>query len=165
MPNLQGLKQAVPWYALAVLVIALDLWTKALATAQLNYAQPVEITGFFNLTLLHNTGAAFSFLSEAGGWQKWFFTGIATVVSLLLIGWIALLPAGKKLEACALGLILGGALGNLYDRVTLGYVVDFLDFHWQGRHWPAFNVADMAIFAGAVLLVVDMFRAGKKRDA
>lgn len=150
-----GFVYACRWYGIAVLVIVLDQLTKNWASAELTYATPYVITDFFNFTLLHNKGAAFSFLSDAGGWQRWFFTIVAAVVSAVLAVWLIRLPVHKRMEAIAIALVLGGALGNLYDRVMLGYVVDFLDFHINQRHWPAFNIADSAICVGAVLLIVD----------
>ncbi|MEH6518568.1 MAG: signal peptidase II [Halioglobus sp.] len=154
MPN--GLL-AFRWYALAAVVIAFDYYTKGLATAELQYARPVEIFSWFNLTLLHNTGAAFSFLSDAGGWQRWMFSGFAAVISVVLVVWLFRLPRGQTLLALALGLILGGALGNLWDRVTLGYVVDFISVHYAGYYFPAFNIADSAVSVGAGCLILDSF--------
>ena len=121
------------------------------------YGEGEFITSFFNLVRAHNYGAAFSFLSDAGGWQRWAFSLLAAVISVVIALWIARLPVQRKLEGLALALILGGALGNLYDRLTLGYVVDFLDFHWSASHLPAFNIADSGISVGAVLLILDGF--------
>lgn len=146
------------WLSLAVLV--LDLWSKSLVVAHLHLYQRIEVLPFFNITLAYNSGAAFSFLAEAGGWQRWFFTAIAVVASVVIIGWLLKLR-GERLVGTALALVLGGALGNLWDRVTLGHVVDFFDFHWAGYHFPAFNVADSAITVGAILLILDMLRGGK----
>ena len=157
----KGMPVAV-YYALALFLLALDLWTKALATAHLHYAEPVVLTGFFNLTLLHNTGAAFSFLSTAGGWQHWLFGGIASIISVVLVVWIYRAPATAILLKLALALILSGALGNLWDRVTLGYVVDFIQWHYNDYYWPAFNIADAAISVGAVAMVIDSFRASSR---
>ena len=145
-------------YGLALVALVLDQLTKWLATDLLDYANPVVLTSFFNFTLLHNTGAAFSFLSDAGGWQRWMFGLVALVVSGVLVVWIARLPKHKLWEGCALGLVLGGALGNLLDRALLGYVVDFIVFHYQNYYWPAFNIADSAICIGAAMLVIDLFR-------
>lgn len=145
------------WYALALVVVAFDLYTKNVASSSLQYARPVEVFSWFNLTLQHNTGAAFSFLSEAGGWQRWFFTVIAVVISVALSVWLYLLPRGQWLLGLSLGLILGGAIGNLWDRVTLGYVVDFISVHYQGWYFPAFNIADSAISVGAVCMLLDSF--------
>jgi len=144
------------WLALAILVVALDQATKLLATGMLEYASPVRVMPFLNWTLLHNTGAAFSFLSDAGGWQRWFFTLLAAVVSGVLVVWIFRLRGPLHLQKFSLALILGGALGNLWDRVVLGYVVDFIQLHYQQTYFfPAFNIADSAITLGAVFLVAD----------
>ena len=146
------------WLWLAALVLVLDLSTKALATAMLTYANPVPVLPSFNLTLLHNTGAAFSFLANADGWQRWFFVVLALVVSTVLIGWLRKLKANETWTAIAIVLILGGALGNVYDRVVHGYVVDFLHFYWQDWHFPAFNIADTGITIGAGMMILDLFR-------
>lgn len=143
------------WTWLSVLVIVLDQITKQLATASLNYAEPVAVMPLFNLTLMHNTGAAFSFLSQAGGWQRWFFAAIALLVSTGIIFWLKRLSSDKLWEAVALALVMGGAIGNVVDRIIYGYVIDFLDFYYGAWHWPAFNVADMAIVAGAAILIID----------
>jgi len=150
------------FYVLAFTLLVLDLWTKALATEHLNYAEPVVLTGYFNFTLLHNTGAAFSFLSTAGGWQHWLFGGIAVIISAVLVVWIYRAPATAVLLKFALALILAGALGNLWDRVTLGYVVDFIQWHYKDYYWPAFNIADAAISVGAVAMVIDSFRSSRQ---
>ena len=143
------------WTWLSVVVVLLDQLTKQLATASLNYAEPVAVMPLFNLTLVHNTGAAFSFLAQAGGWQRWFFAIIAVVVSVGLLYWVRKLEQDKHWEAVGLSLVLGGAVGNLWDRVAYGYVVDFLDFYYAAWHWPAFNVADISIFIGAAILIID----------
>lgn len=146
------------WLWLAVLVLVLDLGTKALATTMLIYAKPVPVLPSFNLTLLHNTGAAFSFLANADGWQRWFFVALALVVSVVLVTWLRKLKANETWTAIAIVLILGGALGNVYDRAVHGYVVDFLHFYWQDWHFPAFNLADTAITIGAAMMILDLFR-------
>jgi signal peptidase II len=146
------------WFALAALVIAIDQYTKFLASTELVYLRPVEITSWFNLMLAHNEGAAFSFLSDAGGWQRWFFTAIAAVVGVVIAVWLVRLPTGQTWLACSLALILGGAIGNLIDRATLGYVVDFISVHYGGRYFPAFNIADSGICVGAAMLIIDSFR-------
>ena len=144
------------WLLFALLLIALDQATKLLATQLLEYARPVEVVPFLNWTLLHNPGAAFSFLSDAGGWQRWFFTAIAVAVSLVIVVWLFRLRGDDYFQKLALAMILGGALGNLWDRLTLGYVVDFIQLHYQQRHFfPAFNIADAAISVGAALLIID----------
>lgn len=143
------------WYALAAVIIILDQISKQWVSAALTYGEPVVFTSFFNFTLLHNPGAAFSFLSTAGGWQRWFFAVLAAAISVVLVVWLTRV-AHRRYEALALALILGGALGNLYDRVLLGYVVDFIVVHYQDHYWPAFNIADSAITGGAALLIIDM---------
>lgn len=153
---------ALKWLWVSVLVIVLDLLSKALATQYLNLYEPVPVFPGFNITLMHNSGAAFSFLSEAGGWQRWFFSLIALVVSGGILVWMQRLASTQVLLALALALILGGALGNLWDRLTLGYVVDFIQLYYQRWSWPAFNLADSAISVGAVLLIVDSFRAHRE---
>jgi signal peptidase II len=140
---------------MSCVIVVLDLWTKEIASDALTLYRPVELTSWLNMTLAHNYGAAFSFLSDAGGWQRWLFTGLASVVTLVLIVWLLRLPAEEKLTAAALGLIIGGAVGNLIDRIINGYVVDFIDVYYKTWHWPAFNVADSAITCGVILLLLD----------
>lgn len=152
------------WLWLSALVIVLDQFSKYLISSSMQLRQSIEMLPFFNLTLLHNTGAAFSFLADAGGWQRWFFTLIALAVSAVIILWLKRLPAADKWQAAALSLILGGALGNVIDRVRFGYVVDFLDFYYQQWHWPAFNIADSAITAGVAILVI-VILGGSKHPA
>lgn len=154
----QRLVRTLLWLDLSIAVIALDLWTKSLAVAHLELYRPEPVFAHFNLMLAHNEGAAFSFLAGAGGWQRWFFAGVAVVITTVMVAWIWRLRPAQRWLACALALVIGGALGNLYDRVTLGYVVDFLDFWWGDYHFPAFNIADTAISIGAVMLIVDMLR-------
>jgi len=143
------------WLLVSALVVVLDMWTKAIASESLVLYRPVELTSWLNLTLAHNYGAAFSFLSDAGGWQRWLFTGLALVVTGVLLVWLLRLPATDKLTAAALALIIGGAIGNLTDRVRHGYVVDFIDVYYRDWHWPAFNLADSAITCGVILLLLD----------
>ena len=142
------------WLAWSLVVILVDQFTKVLIVGYYQLGQMQEITGFFNLVRAHNSGAAFSFLRDAGGWQRWLFSGIA-VVAVVVITWMLRKHAAQKLFAFALASILGGALGNLIDRLRLGYVVDFLNFHWGDAHFPAFNVADSAITLGAACLILD----------
>ncbi len=141
-------------FGLAAVIVILDQVTKLWAVSALELYRSVEILPFFNLTLLHNTGAAFSFLADAGGWQRWFFVGLTVIIATGVAIWLARLPVHERFTRASLTLILGGAIGNLIDRIRLGYVIDFLDFHAAGWHWPAFNVADAAISCGAVLLIV-----------
>lgn len=162
-----GLPQwLVPWACLllAAVIIVLDLWSKQIATDSLTLYRPVEINSWLNMTLAHNYGAAFSFLSQAGGWQRWLFTGLAAVVSVVLIIWLFRLTAKEKLTGVALGMIIGGAIGNLVDRVNHGYVVDFIDVYYKSYHWPAFNLADSAISCGIVLLLIDGFFISGKTE-
>jgi len=142
------------WFALAGVVAALDLATKAWVSAALGPHQRVEVLPFFNLVLVHNPGAAFSVLADAGGWQRWLFTALTFGIGAAIAWWLAHGARGKPWLSAALALILSGAIGNGIDRLRFGHVVDFLDFHAFGWHWPAFNVADSAITCGAVLLVV-----------
>ena len=145
------------WLGVSAVVIAFDLWTKHLVESAFYYGEHLAITPFFDLVLFFNEGAAFSFLAGAGGWQRLFFSAIALIASGVIIHLMRKYPQ-QKLFCFALALILGGALGNLYDRVTLGHVVDFLFFHYQTYYWPAFNLADSAIFCGVVLLLWEEFR-------
>ena len=159
-------RSGLVWLWLAVLVIAIDLLTKWIVAGQLIPYQKVHVVeDFFAITLAFNTGAAFSFLADGGGWQRWFFIAIAVGVSVMLLVWLARLPREKTIESVALVLVLGGALGNLYDRVVHGHVVDCILVHWHNSwYFPAFNVADSAITVGAALLIFDMFRSEKKTD-
>ncbi len=147
---------------LALLVLVLDQASKAWVMAVFQPYEVVPVLSVFNLTLVFNEGAAFSFLSNAGGWQRWFFVGLASLISLGLLVWLLRLEAGERLTGLALALILGGALGNLVDRLRLGRVTDFLDFHWQGWHWPAFNLADSAITLGVMLMLLASVRQGSE---
>ena len=160
-------KQAFAWLLASAVIVVLDLWTKSLASETLTLYRPVQVTSWLNLTLAHNYGAAFSFLSDAGGWQRWLFTGLASVVTVVLIVWLFRLPREEKLTAAALGLIIGGAVGNLADRINHGYVVDFIDVFYRDWHWPAFNVADSAITVGVTLLLIDglFFSSSAKQTA
>jgi signal peptidase II len=144
------------WLLLVAAVIVLDLATKAWVVSVFREGQEMPVTGFFSLVLAYNTGAAFSFLAGHDGWQRWLFTGIAIVASVFLV-WM-LRRGGHRVLMCGLALILGGALGNLWDRVMEGRVTDFLLFHYAGWSWPAFNVADSAITVGAAMLIFDSFR-------
>ena len=145
------------WLGLSGAVVVLDQVSKHAAVAALAGQPPVEVTSFFNLVLVYNRGAAFSFLAGAGGWQRELFTVIALIASAWIV-WLLRRYPQQSLFCLALTLVLGGALGNVIDRITIGAVVDFLDFHAMGWHWPAFNLADSAITCGAVLLVWDGLR-------
>jgi len=139
------------------LVVVLDQLTKYLAESGLDYRVPVNVFTGLNMTLVYNRGAAFSFLSDAGGWQRWFFMALSTVISIVLVYWLRQLDRNRIYLAWGLALILGGAVGNLIDRSIYGYVIDFIDAYYSTWHWPAFNIADSAITLGAGLLILDMF--------
>ncbi|MBP0621307.1 signal peptidase II [Cupriavidus consociatus] len=149
------------WLAFALLVVLLDQFFKIVIVRSFTYGESRPVTGFFNLVLVYNKGAAFSFLADAGGWQRWFFTGLGIVVGAFIV-WLLYRHTGQRLFCFAVSLILGGAVGNVIDRVIYGHVVDFLDFYVGRYHWPAFNVADCAITVGAVLLIVDELRRVRK---
>jgi signal peptidase II len=153
------------WLGLSLLAVILDQASKLAITGSMQLYQSIAVMPFFNLTYVRNTGAAFSFLSEAGGWQRWFFAGLAVVISAVIAVWLARLKPGETLLAAALSLVLGGAIGNLIDRLAYGYVIDFLDVYYQDWHWPAFNIADSAITLGVVLMLAESFGLGKPKDA
>ena len=153
---------AIIWLWLAVLVFVLDIATKQIAEAFLNYGEPVYLLPVLDFTLLYNRGAAFSFLANEGGWQRWFFTAISLVVSIVLIVWLKKLPRTQLWLPIALALILGGALGNLFDRVMFGHVIDFISVHWDKSYFPAFNIADSAITVGAIMMAIDVVLEGKR---
>jgi len=147
-------QRMLPWLALALLVVFLDQLTKILIERTFSYGDVRPVTGFFNLVLTYNKGAAFSFLASAGGWQDEFLTIVGISASAFILYLLAR-HGHQRLFACALALILGGAVGNVIDRIAYGHVIDFLDLHWRGWHWPAFNLADSAIVGGAGLLILD----------
>ncbi|GGO88260.1 lipoprotein signal peptidase [Marinobacterium nitratireducens] len=151
------------WLWLSALVLILDQASKWLAEHYLEYADPHRLLPVFDLTLLYNRGAAFSFLAEAGGWQRWLFALVALVVSVALVIWMKRTSRVHWWLGMGLSLLLGGALGNLYDRVVLGHVVDFISLHWGPYYFPAFNLADSAITVGAALLIIDMLFFEKRR--
>jgi signal peptidase II len=142
------------WLGLAFIIILVDQFTKVLILGYYHLGDSTYVTSFFNVVRAHNRGAAFSFLSDASGWQRWFFTAIGFVAAAVII-WMLRSHAGQKLFSFALACILGGAIGNVVDRMAHGYVIDFLDFHWAGMHFPAFNVADSAITLGAICMILD----------
>lgn len=153
---MQAKKNAWPWLFVSLFVVIADQVTKQMVLGHLHYGEPVKVLPFLNLTLRFNTGAAFSFLGNQGGWQVFLFAAISVVVSIALVFWIARLSRNNWLIALPLSLILGGAVGNLIDRIRLGYVVDFFDFHVNGWHFATFNVADAAVSVGAALLILRM---------
>ncbi len=171
------------WLFIAGLVFVVDQITKQTAEAMLDFAESVAVLPYFNFTLAYNTGAAFSFLADSGGWQRWFFVVLALAVSAVIAVWLRRLGPEEKWNGVALALILGGALGNVLDRILFGHVIDFIDVYYTAAqcsalfspevvgpgmmrcHWPAFNIADSAIFIGAVMMVIDAVRGGKKPAA
>ena len=144
----------LPWLGLALLILIADQFTKVLILGAYRLGDSTAITGFFNIVRAHNTGAAFSFLAAASGWQRWLFTAIGVGATVFIV-WMLRSHAGQKLFSFSLACILGGAIGNVVDRLLHGYVIDFLQFHWRGWYFPAFNVADSAITIGAVCLILD----------
>ena len=139
------------------MIVILDQLTKYYINQQFDLYESLRIIPGLNITYVHNTGAAFSFLSDAGGWQRWLFISLSGIISIVLVFWLKRLPATGLWLAVALALILGGAVGNLIDRILLGYVIDFIDVYFLKWHWPAFNVADSAISTGVVMLIIDSF--------
>jgi signal peptidase II len=160
-PAAAGVSSKAPglpmWLGLALLVIVLDQFSKTLILGWFQYGEGRAVTSFFNLVRAHNMGAAFSFLHDAGGWQRWFFTALGVAASAFIV-WMLRKHPTQKLFCFAISMILGGALGNVIDRLLHGYVVDMLDFHLGGKHFPAFNLADSAITLGAICLIVDELR-------
>ena len=142
------------WLGLALLILLGDQITKIWIIGTYQLGDSLPLSSFFNLVRVHNNGAAFSFLAQAGGWQRWFFTGLGSAAAIFMI-WLLTQHAGQKLFGFAIACVLGGAVGNVIDRVLYGYVVDFLDFHYAGIHFPAFNLADSAITLGAACLILD----------
>jgi signal peptidase II len=152
------------WLWLSGLVVLLDQATKLIVDGSMGLYESIELLPFFQLTYLRNQGAAFSFLSQAGGWQRWFFIGLSVTASCAISVWLKRLPSDRRWEAAAWALVLGGALGNLIDRIAYGYVIDFLDVFWPDSglpHFPAFNVADSAITIGVIVLLIDAFRTAR----
>jgi signal peptidase II len=145
------------WLWLTLLAVLLDQGSKLAIDASMQLYESIPVIPFLNLTYVHNTGAAFSFLSEAGGWQRWFFSGLALVISIGITVWLAKLQKHETLLAAALSLILGGAIGNLIDRVAYGYVIDFIDVYYGNSHFPYFNIADAAINLGVFLMLAESF--------
>lgn len=144
------------WLWLSLMVVVLDQASKQLIVSSFMLHEILELLPLFNLTLTYNEGAAFSFLSDQAGWQRWFLSGVAVVVTLVMILWLRGLKQHERLTAISLGLIIGGAVGNLIDRVLFGHVIDFLDFYIGQYHWPAFNVADSAISIGVAIMLYEI---------
>jgi signal peptidase II len=153
------------WLGLSLLAIVLDQGSKIIIDSSMQLYQSIPILPFFKLTYVHNTGAAFSFLSDAGGWQRWLFAGLAFAISIIIAVWLSRLQKHETLLAAALSLVLGGAIGNLIDRLAYGYVIDFLDVYYGTWHWPAFNIADSAITLGVALMLAESFGLGKANEA
>jgi signal peptidase II len=151
------------WLGVSAAVVAADLATKAWVSGAFRPGEVLVVTPFFNMVLMHNTGAAFSFLAGAGGWQRWFFTVVSVVVSAAIVYMLSR-PHRDAAVPLGLALVLGGALGNLYDRLTLGHVIDFIQLHAAGYYWPAFNLADSAITVGVAILVWDSLRPAARRE-
>ena len=147
----------LPWLAIAAIVIVLDQYTKTLILGDFSLGESRAVTSFFNIVRVHNTGAAFSFLAGAAGWQRWFFVGLGAVAAVFIV-WMLKQHGGQQLFSWALALILGGAVGNVIDRLLHGHVIDFIQVHHSGWYFPSFNVADSAITVGAVLLILDELR-------
>ena len=154
--------QIARWYVVAIVLLIADQLAKYTITQNFLYGEYINIFPGLDFTLVHNTGAAFSFLSDAGGWQRWLFLIISLVASIVLMVWLYRLKASQFFLSTSLALILGGALGNLYDRIFLGYVIDFIDFYYGIYHWPVFNIADASITLGAVFLIFESFLVSKK---
>ena len=160
MPKFPMLK----WLGLSLLAVIIDQLSKLWVAHSMQLYQSINIMPFFNLTYVHNTGAAFSFLSEAGGWQRWFFAALAIGIGTVIAVWLSRLKVQETFLAVALSLVLGGAIGNLIDRLVYGYVIDFLDVYIPSWHWPAFNVADSAITLGVVLMLLESFGVSKEKS-
>lgn len=156
---------ALRWWWIVLLVFVVDIATKQFMNEWLSYGRPVFVMPLLDFTLLYNKGAAFSFLADQSGWQRWFFTTVSAVVSVALVFWLKSLPRQQVWLGVALALILGGALGNLFDRALYGYVIDFISVHWEDAYFPAFNVADSAITVGAIMMGVDVIRDSFRKEA
>jgi len=156
--NQKQAKGALAWLSLAMVIIVIDQWSKFLIQKQLELYDAIPVIPFFSITHWHNKGVAFSLFEDAGPSVIWVFAFIALVISVVIVSWLYNLPKDNKWLACALALVLGGAVGNMLDRLFHGYVIDFLLFHWGDWSWPAFNMADSAICVGVAMLIIDMFR-------
>ena len=154
MARYRGGIRLMHWLAIALVIVLVDQFTKLLIVGSMQLGESTPVTTFFNIVRAHNSGAAFSFLADASGWQRWFFTGLGAVASVVMVVLLRS-HASEKLFCFAISCVLGGAVGNVIDRVLYGYVVEFLDFHWMAMHFPAFNAADSAITLGASCLILD----------
>ncbi|MCP1673800.1 signal peptidase II [Natronocella acetinitrilica] len=159
---MDGNLRKVPWLTIAIAVVVIDQLTKVAAEQYLEYLRPVPLLPFLNLTLSYNPGAAFSFLGDASGWQRWLFTGFALVVSVVLVVWLRRLPANERWLAWGLALLLGGAIGNVIDRLIHGHVIDFIHVYYDRWHYPIFNIADSAITIGVAMILVHAFFLDKR---
>ncbi|MCF6775127.1 signal peptidase II [Thiotrichales bacterium 19X7-9] len=160
MPNQN--KGQLRWLWISALMLVIDFTTKLYALQHLTYNEPVKVLPFLNITLAFNRGAAFSFLAYEDGWQLWFFSSIAIIVAIIILYWLTQVPRNRNLQAISLCLILSGAIGNVFDRINYGYVIDFIDLHYKSYHWPTFNIADSAICVGAFLFVISSIFCCKK---
>jgi len=157
-------ESSLSWLWITIIFLIIDQVTKHMVAGSMELYQSIDVLPFFNITYAQNTGAAFSFLADQGGWQRWFFTAIAAIASVVFLVWLKRTPVNQPMLAAALACMLSGALGNLIDRALFGYVIDFLDFYYAGYHWPTFNVADSIIFVGAALMIVDSFKHDNKSN-
>ena len=157
MASRKSASSLVPWLGIALIVVLLDQFTKTLILGMFQLGDSHTVTSFFNIVRVHNSGAAFSFLAGAGGWQRWFFIGLGALAAVFIV-WMLRSHGGQRLFSWALALILGGAVGNVIDRLLHGYVVDFIQVHYAGHYFPSFNVADSAISVGAACLILDELR-------
>jgi len=162
---MNGTRSNLTMLWLSALVVVLDQLSKYVIEHSLQVMQAIDVLPVLQITRLHNTGVAFSFFADSGGWQRWVFTALAVIVAIGLAIWLARLPRGAKIIATAVALILGGAIGNAIDRFRLGHVIDFIYAHWDAHYFPAFNVADSAITIGAALLLLDTWLASRRADA
>jgi len=162
-PAARSGRNGLVWLWLSAAIVALDQFTKVLIVQRLDVFQRIDVLAMLSITRLHNTGAAFSFLSDAGGWQRWFFVVLGLAISLLVIAWLRGIPARRGWLGAALALVVGGAVGNIIDRLLYGYVVDFISVHYERWFFPAFNVADSAITVGAGILLIESLIAGDGR--
>ncbi len=162
MPKL--LKSGLLWLPISIVVFFLDQWTKAIATESLKIYEAVHVNNFLNWTLMHNEGMAFSFLADQSGWQRWAIGIIAVIIVIWLLIWLTKTSTNQKFLNLGLVFVIGGALGNIYDRFKLGYVIDFIEAHYNEHYWPAFNIADSAIFIGAFFLILDLLYGQKNED-